>query len=144
MDISVDVWLRGDNHATTYVINPVRRDARNWTESDVSAVLVGMLRALERARNPEASADRPVALRGFSWIVNPFDEGGVVIALELSIGAIVAGPFDIAERDLSAMIQNVMTAEAKTTRDAEAAASARGAAAPKRTDARRSRTETVH
>jgi hypothetical protein len=144
MDISVDVWLRGDNHATTYVISPVRRDARNWTESDVSAVLVGMLRALERARNPEASADRPVALRGFSWIVNPFDEGGVVIALELSIGAIVAGPFDIAERDLSAMIQNVMTAEAKTTRDAEAAASARGAAAPKRTDARRSRTETVH
>ena len=144
MDISVDVWLRGDNHAATYVINPVRRDPRNWTESDVSAVLVGMLRALERARNPEASADRPVALRGFSWIVNPFDEGGVVIALELSIGAIVAGPFDIAERDLSAMIQNVMTAEAKTTRDAEAAASARGAAAPKRTDARRTRTETVH
>ena len=144
MDISVDVWLRGDNHATTYVINPVRRDPRNWTESDVSAVLVGMLRALERARNPEASADRPVALRGFSWIVNPFDEGGVVIALELSIGAIVAGPFDIAERDLSAMIQNVMTAEAKTTRDAEAAASARGATAPKRTDTRRTRTETVH
>src|SRR5262245_51475807 len=143
MDISVDVWLRGENHATTYVINPVRRDPRSWTESDVSAVLVGMLRALERASNPEASADRPVALRGFSWIVNPFDEGGVVIALELSIGAIVAGPFDIAERDLSAMIQNVMAAEARTTRDAEAA-SAHGATAPKRTDARRTRTETVH
>jgi hypothetical protein len=144
MDISVDVWLRGDNHATTYVISPVRRDPGSWTESDVSAVLVGMLRALERARNPEAPADRPVALRGFSWIVNPFDEGGVVIALELSLGAIVAGPFDIAERDLSAMIHNVMTAEAKTTRDAEAAASARGAAAPKRADARRTRNETVH
>ena len=143
MDISVDVWLRGDNHATTHVISPVLGDPRSWTESDVSAVLVGMLRALERARNPEVAADRPVALRGFSWIVNPFDEGGVVIALELSIGAIVAGPFDIAERDLSAMIQNVMTAEAKATRDAETA-SARGAAAPKRTDARRTRTETVH
>ena len=144
MDISVDVWLRGDNHATTYVINPVRRDPRSWTEGDVSAVLVGMLRALERARNPEAHADRPVALRGFSWIVNPFDEGGVVIALELSIGAIVAGPFDIAESDLSAMIQNVMTAEAKATRDAEAAVSGVSSAAPKRTDARRTRTETVH
>lgn len=144
MNISVDVWLRGDNHATTYVISPVRRDPGSWTESDVSAVLVGMLRALERARNPEAPADRPVALRGFSWIVNPFDEGGVVIALELSLGAIVAGPFDIAERDLSAMIHNVMTAEARTTRDAEAAARARGAAAPKRTDARRTRNETVH
>jgi hypothetical protein len=124
MDISVDVWLRGDNHATTYVINPVGREPGSWTESDVSAVLVGMLRAIERARNPEAPADRPVALRGFSWIVNPFDEGGVVIALELSLGAIVAGPFNIAERDLSVMIQNVMNAEAKASVSAEAQASA--------------------
>jgi hypothetical protein len=124
MDISVDVWLRGDNHATTYVINPVGREPGSWTESDVSAVLVGMLRAIERARNPEAPADRPVALRGFSWIVNPFDEGGVVIALELSLGAIVAGPFNIAERDLSVMIQNVMNAEAKASVSGEAKASA--------------------
>src|SRR6185503_6983944 len=120
MDISVDVWLRGDNHATTYVINPVGRTPGSWTESDVSAVVVGMLRTLERAKNPEAPVDRPVALRGFSWIVNPFDEGGVVIALELSLGAIVAGPFDIAEGDLSAMIQSVMAAEAKASRDADA------------------------
>ena len=62
MDISVDVWLRGDNHATTYVINPVRREPGSWTEGDVSAVLVGMLRALERAKNPEVagrSSGRP-------------------------------------------------------------------------------------
>jgi hypothetical protein len=113
MDISVDVWLRGENHATTYVINPVGREPGSWTESDVGAVLVGMLRALDRAKNPAAPADRPVALRGFSWIVNPFDEGGVVIALELSLGAIVAGPFDIAERDLSVMIQNAIDTDAK-------------------------------
>ena len=111
MDISVDVWLRGQNHATTCVINPVRREPGNWTEDDVRAVLVGMLRALERAKNPDAPSDRPVALRGFSWIVNPYEEGGVVIGLELSLGAIVAGPFNIAERDLSAMIQKVMDAE---------------------------------
>ena len=111
MDISVDVWLRGENHATTYVINPVGREPRAWTEGDVNSVLVGMLRALERAKNPDVAPDRPVALRGFSWIVNPFEEGGVVIALELSLGAIVAGPFDIAERDLSAMIQKVMATE---------------------------------
>jgi hypothetical protein len=49
MDISVDVWLRGDNHATTYVINPVGREPGSWTESDVSAVLVSMLRTPERA-----------------------------------------------------------------------------------------------
>ena len=120
MDISVDVWLRGDNHATTYVINPVGREPGSWTEDDVSAVLVGMLRTLERARNPEAPADRPVVLRGFSWIVNPYDEGGVVIALEMTLGAIVAGPFNIGERDLSVMIQNVMDSEAKAAREAEA------------------------
>jgi hypothetical protein len=124
MDISVDIWLRGDNHATTSVINPVGREPGNWTEGDVSAVLVGMLRALERAKNPDVPANRPVALRGFSWIVNPYDEGGVVIALEMSLGAIVAGPFNIAERDLTSMIQKVMAAEGKTSRSAEAKASA--------------------
>jgi hypothetical protein len=113
MDISVDVWLRGDNHATTHIITPVGRDPESWTESDVSAILVSMLRTLERARNPEVPADRPVALRGFSWIVNAFDEGGVVIALELSLGAIVAGPFNIAERDLSILIQNAIDTDAK-------------------------------
>ena len=126
MDISVDIWLRGDNHATTHVIRPVGREPGSWTESDVSAVLVGMLRALERAKNPNAPVDRPVALRGFSWIVNPYDEGGVVIALEMSLGAIVAGPFNIAERDLTAMIQKVMAAEAKTSKAAEAKALRRG------------------
>ena len=111
MDIQLDVWLRGENHATTYVISPVGRDPRAWTDGDVTAVLVGMLRALDRASRPEADERRPVALRGFSWIVNPFEEGGVVIALELSLGAVVAGPFDIAERDLSTMIERVLAAE---------------------------------
>src|SRR3970282_1534026 len=108
MEIQLDVWLRGENHATTYVISPVGRDPRAWTDGDVTAVLVGMLRALDRASRPEADERRPVALRGFSWIVNPFEEGGVVIALELSLGAVVAGPFDIAERDLSTMIERVL------------------------------------
>src|SRR5262245_12077082 len=111
MDITVDVWLRGDNHATTYTISPVARGPREWTDADVSSVLVGMLRALERAKNPNAPSDRPVALRGFSWIVNPYETGGVVIALEMTLGAIVAGPFDIAERTLNDMIQSVMAAE---------------------------------
>ncbi|HKH75107.1 MAG TPA: hypothetical protein VKA59_27310 [Vicinamibacterales bacterium] len=113
MEISVDVWLRGDNHATTYVITSAGGEPGSWTESDVSAVLVSMLRTLERARNPEVPVDRPVALRGFSWIVNPFEDGGVVIALELSLGAIVAGPFHIAERDLSILIQNAIETDAK-------------------------------
>jgi len=110
MDIPIDIWLRGDIHATTQVIEPVAREPRAWTDDDVSAVLVEMLRALARARDPDADGDRPVALRGFSWIVNPYEEGGVVLALELSLGAVVAGPFDIAERDLSAMVERVMAA----------------------------------
>ena len=111
MEIPLDIWLRGDNHATSHVISPVHREPRRWTDDDVTAVLVGMLRALDQQKNPEADENRRVAMRGFSWIVNPFEGGGVVIALELSLGAVVAGPFDIAERHLSAMIQRVMAAE---------------------------------
>lgn len=116
MDIRVEIWLRGDNHATTQVISPVGRMPRAWTDADVTAVLAGMLRALERARNPDSVPDRPVALRGFSWIVNPFEEGGVVIALELSLGAVVAGPFDIPEQELSGMIERVMAAAGPSSR----------------------------
>jgi hypothetical protein len=110
MEIPLDIWLRGDNHATSHVISPVSREPRRWTDDDVTAVLVGMLRTLDRAKNPAADDDRPVGMRGFSWIVNPFEGGGVVIALELSLGAVIAGPFDIAERDLSAMIERVIAA----------------------------------
>ena len=80
---------------------PLAREPRAWTDDDVADVLTGMLRAMDQASNPGADPDRPIALRGFSWIVNPFEAGGVVIALELSLGAAVAGPFDIAERDLT-------------------------------------------
>src|SRR5215216_2955779 len=104
MEFPIDIWLRGTNHATTEVIAPVAREPRAWTDADVSDVLTAMLRALERAKDPKADADRPVAMRGFSWIVNPFEDGGVVIALELTLGAVVAGPFDIAESELTAMI----------------------------------------
>jgi hypothetical protein len=108
MSIHVDIWLRGDNHATTQVITPVATDPQAWTDEDVAAVLEGMLRAMDRARNPEAAGDRPVVLRGFSWIVNPYADGGVVIALEMTLGAAVAGPFDIPEGRLTAMIGRVM------------------------------------
>jgi len=111
MEIPLDLWLRGDNHATSQVISVASREPQRWTDDDVTAVLQGMLRALEHAKNPEADENRRVAMRGFRWIVNPYEGGGVVIALELSLGAVVAGPFDIAERDLSAMIQRVMAAE---------------------------------
>ena len=105
MEFPVDIWLRGDNHATTEVISPVSREPLAWTDGDVAAVLVGMLRAIDRAKHPNAAADRPIGLRGFSWIVNPFESGGVVIALEMTLGAVVAGPFDVSESALTRMIQ---------------------------------------
>lgn len=111
MEIQLDIWLRGDNHATTHVIAPVERDPRSWTEGDVAAILAGMLRALDRAKNPDTEPDRPVVLRGFSWIVNPFETGGVVIALEMTLGAVVAGPFDISESDLNSLIERAMAAD---------------------------------
>jgi hypothetical protein len=111
MNIEAEVWVRGDQHATTQIVTAVERQPRAWTERDVTEILVGMLRALDRAKNPDTEEHRPVALRGFSWIVNPFENRGVVIAIEMSLGAIVAGPFDIAEPDLTAMIERVMAAE---------------------------------
>ena len=110
MTFPVDIWLRGNNHATTEHIAPVSSPPGAWTDTDVAAVLVGMLRAIDRAKNPEAVDERPIALRGFSWIVNPFESGGVVIALEMTLGAVVAGPFDIHEGQLTAMIHRVVSA----------------------------------
>lgn len=115
MKFSVDIWLRGDNHATTEVIATVLREPKAWTDEDVAAVLEEMLRTIDRAKHPDADPERPVVLRGFSWIVNPFESGGVVIALELTLGAVVAGPFDIPERDLTAMINRVVAAHRATS-----------------------------
>lgn len=108
MEFPIDIWLRGDNHATTETIAPVVREPRAWTDGDVADVLIGMLRAIDRASRPDASAERPIALRGFSWIVNPFESGGVVIAIEMTLGAVIAGPFDVPESVLTGLIQKAI------------------------------------
>src|SRR5215471_6254692 len=108
MRFPVDIWLRGDNHATTELIAPVAREPGAWTDGDVADVLVGMLRAIDRAKHPDAAPDRPIGLRGFSWIVNPFESGGVVIAIEMTLGAVVAGPFEVPESVLTGMIQRAI------------------------------------
>ena len=81
-------------------------DPSDWTELDVDAVLKSMLLAIDRAKNP-GSNERHVALRGFSWIVEPTD-GGVVIALEIPMGAAVAGPFDIPQQRLDSLISRAI------------------------------------
>jgi hypothetical protein len=54
-------------------------------------------------------------LRGFSWIVNPFEDGGVVLAVEIQLGAAVAGPFAIDKEHFEAMISRVIARHASGT-----------------------------
>ena len=107
MSVQVDVWLRGDEFASTKLIEGVSREPAEWTDEDVRLVLQGMLLAMHRLKHPEDD-NRAVALRGISWIVNLYDEGGVVIAIEISMGAAIAGPFDIDKLALESMISRVL------------------------------------
>ena len=107
MIVSVDVWLRGTDFATTGSIEGIGGTPSAWTDDDVRMVLHGMLRAMDRQQRPGES-DREISLRGVSWIVNPYEEGGVVIAIEITLGAAVAGPFEIEQQKLEAMIARVM------------------------------------
>ena len=107
MTVSVDIWLRGTDVAKTDTIEGITRAPSDWTDEDVRAVLQGMLRAMDRQKRP-GEADRSIALRGLSWIVNPYEEGGVVIAVEITLGAAVAGPFDIDKGLLEQMIRRVL------------------------------------
>jgi hypothetical protein len=108
MDVSVDIWIRENDAAATRSIEGIARDPKAWTDGDVRLVLEGMLREMHRLRNPDDPPPAPIALRGLSWIVNPFDDGGVVIAIEITMGAAVAGPFDIEPAALEAMIERVI------------------------------------
>jgi hypothetical protein len=82
-----------------------------WDEQDVRAVLTLMLLAVDHAATGVQDVARSVALRGLNWIVSPFDEGSA-IAIEIPTGSIVAGPFDIAERELSALIARTIAEDA--------------------------------
>lgn len=104
----IDVWLRGNNHATTTRIASVPADAGTWTDVHVERLLTEMLLALDREKNPEG--ERPdVVLRGFSWIVSPDEPRGVLLHLEMQMGTASAGPFKIAEPLLTTMIARVIS-----------------------------------
>ena len=115
MDFQVDVWLRGDNHATTKTITGLTREPSAWTDADVRFVLEEMLRAMNREKHP-GETDPSIALKGLSWIVNPYEDGGVVIALEITLGAAVAGPFEVERARLEAMIGRVLQPAAPSSR----------------------------
>src|SRR5438034_8777423 len=107
MKIPIDVWLRGTDVAhTTSVDGPVRPPAE-WTDEDVQLILAAMLRAMDRQKHPDRDG-RAIALRSLSWIVNPYEEGGVVIAIEITLGAAIAGPFDVDQASLEALITRAL------------------------------------
>lgn len=104
--MDVDIWVRGQQDATTRKIEGVPENPAGWTDGDVRSLLEQMLLALERAKNP--SGDAPaVSLRGFSWIVSP-EEHGVLVHLEMQMGTASAGPFAIEEARLTEIIARIM------------------------------------
>jgi len=105
MTFDVEIVLREQNYAVTeHLQHP--GEPQGWTERDVESVLKDILLAIDRAKNPGA-ADHYVALRGFSWIVEPTPDG-VVIAIEIPMGAAVAGPFDVEQARLDGLISRVL------------------------------------
>jgi hypothetical protein len=89
-------------------------DPSAWDDAAVRELLVEVLRAIGRAADPTASADRTIVLRGFSWIVEPYEDQ-VVIAIEIPTGAAVAGPLAIGHAELDQMIARVLRAEHRPT-----------------------------
>ena len=108
MTIPVDVWLRGTDVAKTTTIDGPDRAAGGVDRRGRAG---GPRSDAAGDAPPEASGRRSDAssrCRGLSWIVNPYEEGGVVIAIEITLGAAIAGPFDIDKAALEAMITRVL------------------------------------
>jgi hypothetical protein len=112
MQYNVEIVLRERDYAVTEEVHHSGNPPSEWTELDVERVLKSMLLAIDRVKNP-GDEPRLVRLRGFSWIVEPTD-GGVVIAMEITSGAAVAGPFDIPQPRLDGLITRVLDAARET------------------------------
>lgn len=111
MQFDIEVILRDEKDAVVErAICP--REPRDWTEDDVAGVLRQILLAVDRVRHPAAEPPQ-VVLKGFSWIVEPFDKGRVVIAVEIPTGAAVAGPFAIEQHTLDRLISHTLAHAAR-------------------------------
>ena len=104
----VEIVLRERDYAVTERLVHRGNDPSAWTEGDVASLLKDILLAIDRVRNPDGG-DRFVALRGFSWIVEPTSDG-VVIAIEIQSGAAVAGPFQVDQRRLDRLVAGAIAA----------------------------------
>jgi hypothetical protein len=106
---TLEVQLREWQYPVAERVHHAGNDPARWTEQDVRQVLTAMLRAIGRVRDPheEPAQERAIFFRGLSWIVSPH-EAGVVLAVEIHSGAVVAGPFDIDERRLTDLVGRVL------------------------------------
>src|SRR5438270_13687870 len=109
MHFDVEIVLRETNRAVTERIEH-GTEPRAWRELDVETVLKQILLAIDRVKNPSSGA-RHVALRGFSWNVEPMGNE-VVIAIEIPMGAAVAGPFAIDSARFDEMLRPRIAAAA--------------------------------
>jgi hypothetical protein len=110
MTFDVEVVLKGRDFAVTDKVSVEHGEPASWDDVAVRDVLVEILRAIGRVENPAMSSTRGVVLQGFSWIVEPAGDG-VVIAIEIPMGAAVAGPFVVEQARLDACIARVLRIE---------------------------------
>jgi len=112
MTFNVEVVLKNRDFAVTEAVSVPYGDPSGWDDAAVRDVLVEILRAISRVDNAEVTSERMVVLQGFSWIVEPAaGGGGVVIAIEIPMGAAVAGPFALGQPELDSMIGRVLRNE---------------------------------
>ena len=109
MTFNVEVVLKGRDFAVTEAVTIPHGEPDSWTDAAVHDALVAILRAIGRAENPKVDPDRAIVLRGFSWIVEP-EGANVVLAIEIPMGAAVAGPFAIGQQQFDSMISRVLRA----------------------------------
>ena len=117
MTFDVEVILKETDRVITRRVEHRGNTPADWTEADVGAVLRAILLTIDVVRHPEGPPveERPVFLRGFSWIVEPY-EGQVLIMVEIPTGAAVAGPFAIAQERLDQLITRALQEPGASTR----------------------------
>ena len=111
---NVEVVLKNRDFAVTETVVVPHGAPATWDERAVHDVLTEVLRAIDRVQNPHAPRDRAVTLTGFSWIVEPSD-GQVILAIEIPMGAAVAGPFATSQSVLETLVSNVVRAARQKT-----------------------------
>ncbi len=109
MTFNVEIVLKGRDRAVTEALTIPHGEPATWNDAAVRDALTAILRAIDRADNPNADPNRIVILRGFSWIVEPSDKA-VVLAIEIPMGAAVAGPFAIGQKELDTLVSRVVRA----------------------------------